>query len=140
MTVGSLASLPFAQAMEKEVVQLARQGWTDEQIAGRLTREGCRSPRCSAVLVSTVRGIRLRHRLFVTRSQSHPRRIPGYLTLPQIARHLTVSPHWIHDRINNGTIQVLKDPERRLYLFPDQLTTLARFRKHRDGKVKNLRF
>ena len=63
MTVGSLASLPFAQAMEKEIVQLARQGWTDEQIAGRLTREGCRSPRCSSVLPSTVRGIRLRHRL-----------------------------------------------------------------------------
>ena len=140
MTVGSLASLPFAQAMEKEIVHLARQGWTDEQIAGRLTREGCRSPRCSAVLVSTVRSIRLRHRLFVTRSQSHPRRIPGYLTLPQIAQHLNVSLHWIHDRINNGTIQVIKDPERRLYLFPDKPTTLARFRKLRDGKVNNLRF
>jgi DNA invertase Pin-like site-specific DNA recombinase len=140
MTVGSLASLPFAQAMEKEIVQRARQGWTDEQIARRLTREGCRSPRCSTVLVSTVRIIRLRHRLFVTRSQSHPRRIPGYLTLPQIAQHLNVSLHWIHDRINNGTIQVVKDPERHLYLFPDKPTTLARFRKLRDGKVNHVRF
>ena len=140
VTVGSLASLPFAQVMEKEIVQLARQGWTDEQIAGRLTREGCRSPRYASVLPSTVRCIRLRHRLFVTRSQSHPRWIAGYLTLPQIAQQLNVSPHWIHDRINNGTIQVVKDPERRLYLFPDQPTTLARFRKLRDGKVKNLRF
>jgi DNA invertase Pin-like site-specific DNA recombinase len=140
VTVGSLASLPFAQAMEKEIVQLARQGWTDEQIAARLTREGCRSPRCSMVLVSTVKSIRLRHRLFVTRSQSHPRRIPGYLTLPQIAQQLKVSLHWIHDRINNGTIQVLKDPQRRLYLFPDKPTTLARFQKLRAGKVNNLRF
>ena len=140
VTVGSLANLPFAQAMEKEIVQLARQGWTDEQIAGRLTREGCRSPRCSSVLPSTVRCIRLRHRLFVTRSQSHPRRIPGYLTLPQISQQLNVSPHWIHDRINNGTIQVMKDPEWRLYLFPDKATTLARFRKLRDGKVEKLRF
>jgi DNA invertase Pin-like site-specific DNA recombinase len=140
VTVGSLASLPFAQAMEKEIVQRARQGWTDEQIAARLTRQGCRSPRCSTVLVSTVKSIRLRHRLFVTRSQSHPRRIPGYLTLPQIAQHLNVSLHWIHDRINNGTIQVIKDPQRRLYLFPDKPTTLARFQKLRDGKVDNLRF
>jgi predicted DNA-binding transcriptional regulator AlpA len=92
------------------------------------------------VLPSTVRGIRLRHRLMITRSQSHPRRVQGFLTLPQIAEQLQVSPHWIYDRINNGTIQVAKDPEWQLYLFPDQPSTLTRFRKLREGKVKNLRF
>src|SRR5262249_20469871 len=140
VTVGSLARLPFANAMEKEVVQLAGQGWTDERLAERLTREGFRSPQRSTVLPSTVRIIRLRHRLFVTRSQSHPRRIDGYLTLPQLAEQLNASPHWIYDRINNGTIQVVKDPKWRLYLFPDRPTTLARFRQLRDGKVKNVRF
>jgi DNA invertase Pin-like site-specific DNA recombinase len=140
VTVGSLACLSFAKAMEAEVLNLARQGWTDEQIAGQLTGAGFRSPQRPTVLPSTVRGIRLRHRLFVTRSQSHPRHIPGYLTLPQLAQHLEVSPHWIYDRINNGTIQVMKDPEWRLYLFPDRPPTLARFRQLRDGKVKNLRF
>src|SRR5262249_28142288 len=93
VTVGSLARLPFANAMEKEVVQLAGQGWTDERIAERLTRAGFRSPQRSTVLPSTVRIIRLRHRLFGTRSQSHPRRIDGYLTLPQLAEQLNVSPH-----------------------------------------------
>src|SRR5262245_41271530 len=55
--------------------------------------------------------IRLRHGLMVKRSQSHPRRIAGFLTLSQIAEQLQVTRHWIHDRIHNGTIQVRKDPE-----------------------------
>src|SRR5262249_55333880 len=57
MTVGALACLSFAQAMEEEVLNLARQGWTDAQIAGRLTGEGFRSPQRPTVLPSTVRNI-----------------------------------------------------------------------------------
>ncbi len=92
------------------------------------------------MLTSTVRNIRLRHRLLVTRHQSHPRCIPGSLTVPQLAQQLDASPHWIYDRINNGTIQVRKDPASHLYLFPDRPSTLAQLRKLRDGKVKSLRF
>jgi len=38
------------------------------------------------VLPSTVQTIRLKHGIFQVRSQSHPRRIAGYLTVPQIAK------------------------------------------------------
>jgi hypothetical protein len=140
MTVGSLTRLSFAAEMEKEVLQLTQQGQSDEQIAERLTRQGFRSPQRAVVLPSTVKGIRLQHRLMIQRSQSHPRRIVGFLTLPQIAERLQVSPHWIYDRINNGTIGVAKDPAWQLYLFPDKPSTLALFRKLLEGKVKNLRF
>jgi hypothetical protein len=140
VTVGSLARLSFAEEMEKEVIKLARQGQSDEQIAEHLTRRGFRSPHGATVLPSTVKGIRLRQRLLVKRSQSHPRRIAGFLTLPQIAERLQIAPSWIYDRIHNGTIQVSRDPEWHLYLFPDRPSTLAMFRKLRDGKVKNLRF
>lgn len=140
VSVGSLTRLSFAADMEKEILQLARQGQSDEQIANQLTSQGYRSPQRSVVLPSTVRNIRLRHGLMVKRSQSHPRRIAGFLTLSQIAERLQVSPHWIYDRIHNGTIRVSKDPEWQLYLFPDKPSTLTLFRKLRDGKVKNLRF
>jgi DNA invertase Pin-like site-specific DNA recombinase len=140
VTVGSLTRLSFAAEMEKEVLQFTQQGQSDAHIAERLTRQGFRSPQRAIVLPSTVKSIRLRHRLMVQRSQSHPRRIAGLLTLPQIAEQLQVSPHWIYDRINNGTIGVTKDPEWQLYLFPDKPSTLALFRKLREGKVKNLRF
>ena len=140
VTVGSLARLSFAADMEKEVLRLARQGQSDEQIADGLTGRGFRSPQRSVVLPSTVRGIRLRHRVLVKRSQSHPRRVAGSLTLSQVAERLQVSPHWIYDRIHNGAIQVSKAPEWQLYLFPDSPATLTSFRKLRDGKVKTLRF
>src|SRR4029077_16909731 len=124
VTVGSLARLSSAEVMEKEVLRRTAAGETDEEIAAILTREGHRSPRHTAVLPSTVRLLRLRHRLFRKRSQSHPRRIPGRLTVTQVAKSLGIKPHWIYDRIHNGIIQIAIDPITGLYLFPDRSRTI----------------
>jgi hypothetical protein len=69
-------------SMEQRVLELARWDRTDEQTAATLTQEGYRSPRQEAVLPSTVKAIRLQHRVLTDRRQSHPRRIPGKLTVP----------------------------------------------------------
>jgi DNA invertase Pin-like site-specific DNA recombinase len=140
VTVGALARLSSGKQMEKEIIRLAKAGKTDEEIAALLTRHGHRSPKHASVLPSTVRIGRLRHRLFRTRSQSHPRRIAGSLTVPQLARALRITPHWIYDRIHNGTIQVKRDPETNLYLFPDQPGTLALFQQLQADKLQKLRF
>ena len=140
VTVGALARLSFGVEMEQQVLGLARRGKSDEEIATFLTQNGCRSPRHSTVLVSTVRGIRLRHGLFTEQRQSHPRQIPGCLTVPQIARKLRLTVHWIYDRIHNGTIEVTLDPTRKLFLFPHRPETLAQFRQLRAGKLQKLRF
>src|SRR6266487_1585749 len=104
VTVGSLNRLGNAAQMEEEILQRAREGKADAEIATLLTQQGYRSPRHSTVLLSTVRLIRLRHRLFRPRRQSHPRRIPGRLTVPQLAEILKVTPHWIYHLIHNGTL------------------------------------
>ena len=140
VTVGALARLAGAEEMEKEILKLAKQGHSDEEIADRLTRQGYRSPRHASVLPSTVKIIRLRHRLFIKRSQSHPRRIPGQLTVSQVARALGITPHWIYDRIYNGTIEVSLHPELQVYLFPDHPQTLTLFKQLRAGRVQKLRF
>jgi hypothetical protein len=140
ITVGSLAELSQGKEMESQILQLASAGHDDEEIAQRLTQEGHRSPLRHVVLPSTVKTIRLRHRILIARHQSHPRQIAGHLTVPQLAGKLGVSRHWIYDRIHNGTIQVARDNQTRLYLFPDQATTLERFRKLIAGKLQNLRF
>jgi hypothetical protein len=140
VTVGSLARLSSAEVMEKEVLRRAAAGESDEEVAATLTRQGHRSPRHTAVLPSTVRLLRLRHRLFRKRSQSHPRRIPGRLTVSQVARGLGITPHWIYDRIHNGTIQVVLDPDTGLYLFPDQPKTITQFQQLRAGELQKLRF
>ena len=138
--VGSLKDLAGAQEMERIILERSAQGIPDEVIAGELTAQGYRSPMQSFVLPSTVKSIRLRQRQFLVRHQSHPRHVDGSLTLSQIAKMLDIAPHWIYDRINNGTIQITKDPTTRLYVFPDKPATLDGFKQLVKGEIKKLCF
>ncbi|MFL5704535.1 MAG: recombinase family protein [Ktedonobacteraceae bacterium] len=138
--IGTFKDLAGAETMERLILERSATGILDEAIAQELTELGYRSPMGLVVLPSTVRGIRLKHGIFQKRSQSHPRRIEGALTISQIATALDMDPHWIYDRIHNGTIQVDKDPNTRLFLFPDEPTTLEQFRRLRSGNFQNVRF
>ena len=140
VTVGSWSRLAAGREIEESILRMARRGKTDEEIARYLTQQGRHSPRHTTVLCSSVKIVRLRHGLFRDRRQSHPRQIPGFLTVPQLTAKLGLERSWIYDRIHNGTIQVTFDIERKLYLFPDTPETLARFRKLRAGRLNSLRF
>jgi hypothetical protein len=125
VTVGKFAWLSGAKEMEATIERMAREGHSDQAIAEHLTVLGHRSPRADKVLASTVRGVRLSHRLLLRDHQSHPRRVPGFLTIPQLAKKLGVTRQWIHDRIRHGTIKAEKDPKAKCYLFPDTPETLT---------------
>jgi hypothetical protein len=84
--------------------------------------------------------IRLRHGILLKRSQSHPRRLPGRLTIPQLAAQLEVSAHWIYDRVHNGTIAITRDERTGLYLFPDTPGTLDGLQKLRAGELDRIAF
>ena len=141
VTVGSFGRLSSAAEMEATLLELSQQGKSDEDIAAHLTAYGHRSPKNpQAVLPSTVKTLRLKHRLFQKRSQSHPRRLPGYLTIPQIAQALDVTAHWIYHLIRCGKIEVVRDQQTGLYLFPDQPETLDLFQQLKAGTLQNLRF
>lgn len=60
--------------------------------------------------------------------------------MPQLARALGITKHWIDDRIHNGTIRVVRDRRTNLYLFPDQSKTLTSFKHLQAGKLHQLRF
>jgi DNA invertase Pin-like site-specific DNA recombinase len=140
ITVGSLAELSSGAELERGVLALHAAGKSDEAIAAELTAAGFRSPLRQEVLASTVKGLRLKHRCFITRHQSHPRQIPGALTVPQVAQRLGLSVHWLHDRIKNGRIQLQKDPTTRLYLFPDHPRTLELLTQLRTGHRQHVGF
>jgi hypothetical protein len=140
VTVGAWSRLSGSQEMEETILKLARQGKTDEEIARHLSTRGHHSPRQALMLPSTVQIVRLRHRVFRNRRQSHPRRIAGSVTVPQLTAKLKTARSWIYDRIHNGTIQIALDAGRKLYLFPDTPETLARFRQLQAGKLNTLRF
>ena len=137
--VGSFADLSNAAEMEKIIIDLSRKGQSDAEIADHLTALGYRSPMCTdAVLPSTVMNIRLKHRILLRPSQSHPFRVPGHLTVAQLAAKLEISRSWIYDRIYNGTIRVEKDASTKCYLFPDKIGALRKFRQLIVGKISDL--
>jgi len=138
--VGDLRRLSRAAEMEARILEMAGCAVPDDQIAATLTAEGHRSPMRDHLLPSTVKGIRLRSGIMQKRSQSHPRNIPGHLTVPQLADRLQIGCHWIYDRIHNGTITVSRDPATKLYLFPDTSETLDGFRQLQAGEIQNLQF
>jgi len=125
VTVGKFAWLSGAEEMESTIERMTNEGHSDAAIAEHLTAAGHRSPRAHQVLESTVRIVRLRKGLLRRAHQSHPRRVAGFLTIPQLARKLGISRWWISDRINNGTIKANKDEKAKCYLFPDTPELLA---------------
>lgn len=135
VSVGSFALLSTAKEMEAEIIRRARAGESDAAIAAQLTSAGHRSPQGNVVLESTVRNVRLSHGILHRPSQSHPRRIAGFLTIPQLSKKLGISRNWIHDRIRNGTIKVEKDYKSGCYLFPDKPATLDQFRQLHSGHI-----
>lgn len=140
ITVGSLAELSNAKEMEQEIIKMAKIGKNDDDIASTLTANGYRSPMRKVVLPSTVQIIRLRRGIMANRKQSHPRHIPGYVTIPQLAASIGVGCHWIYDRINNGKIAVQKHEKTGLYLFPDKPATIKQFKALHSGQLKNLHY
>jgi len=133
VNVGAFADLQGAAAMEQQILTLFAAGHTDEASAAQLTQQGDRSPPRPQVLPSTVRTIRLKHGRMQQRHPSHPRQVAGYLTVPQLARRLGVSPHWLYDRLAHGRIQLAKDPDTGLYWFPDEPTTVEHLQQLQAG-------
>ena len=140
INVGSFAHLSNAKQMEEQIIEWAKKGIPDEEIAHRLTQQGCKSPQSNIVLTSTVKIIRLKHRILITPSQSHPRKVSDFLTVSQLAKKLKVQNYWIYDRINNQTIQIEKNPKIGEYLFPDTPKTIEKLLKIKNGVVKNIQF
>ena len=140
VSVGSFERLSFHKQMEELIIKFFAEQKSDQEIAQYLTHQGFRSPLKEYVLESTVRRVRLKHRLFRNPSQSRPRHIEGFLTVPQIAEVLSIPKYWIHDRIHNGTISVSKDLVTGLWLFPNNSTTLEMFKNLWSGNLHNLHF
>ena len=140
VAVGALTDLPTAPEMAQPIRGLCAEGTSDDEMARQLTQPGYRSPRRPAVLPSTVQGIRLRLGLMQHRSQSHPRRIAGYLTVPQLAEALGIPPHWGYHQIKRGTVVIQRDAQTRLSLFPDRPETLEACGQLQAGPLSELRY
>jgi hypothetical protein len=122
--VGARTDLPGAPAMAQQIRGLCAAGTSDDALARQLPQHGSRSPRRPAVLPSTVKGIRRTRGRMQQRSPSHPRRIAGALTGPQLAKALGIPPHGVSHQLKRGTVGIQREAQTRLCLFPDCPETL----------------
>jgi len=137
--VGTLRAVTGCAQMEAQLGRLEAQGHADEAIAERLTSQGFRSPQRPRVLASTVQTMRLRHGRLHRYRGPRPRRVPGFLTVSQLATALEVKAHGLYHLISRGRISVGRDEASGLYLFPDRPETLEALRQLRDGQVTEFR-
>ncbi|MEQ9379880.1 MAG: recombinase family protein [Pirellulales bacterium] len=140
ITVGRFEQLSDAKQMETTIIAMARERKTDKQIAAHLTQAGHRSPRSNVVLPSTATRIRMSHGIIHMEVHPTPHLIAGYLRPHQLAKRLQIKPHWIYDRIRNGTIQVAKNATHKTCLFPDTPETIKQFKKLLRGDITMLAF
>ncbi len=138
LPVNALDALPRHAEMEARVLELARSGIDDGEIARRLTAEGHRSPSRNHVLQSTVQGIRLRRRLKAPPKCTRWPKIPGRLTVTEVAAWLGVSTNWVNGRIRRGVIHTGRDEASGRHTFPDTDTALEALRHLQSGTIKRL--
>jgi hypothetical protein len=60
--------------------------------------------------------------------------------VPQLARALGLTPHWVYHQIKRGTVTITRDAPTGLSLFPDAPETLEAFRQFRTGQRTELRY
>jgi hypothetical protein len=140
VAVGALTDLPTAPEMAQQMRGLFAAGTRDDESAQQLTRHGYRSPRRPTVLPSTVKGIRFKLGRMQHRAQSPPRRLAGYLTVPQLAKALGITPPWVYHQMKRGTVGIPRDAQTRLDLFPDRPETLEALGQLRAGHLSELRY
>lgn len=137
--VGSFEQLSSFKEMEARVLELEAAGKSDADIAETLTRQGFRSPRSDKLLISTIRVIRSKHGRLRRVIKHRPRRVAGFLTTPEVAERLGVQPHWLYRRIKRGRIDIRRDPDKNMYLFPDDAQVMEDLCALRDGTLTEVR-
>lgn len=133
LTVNSVAKLTRGAEMYSRVLDLARKGIADEDIAATLTREGHRSPNCeSKVLPITVGRIRRAAGIPVTDRRTRWSHGSSQLSPLELATQLNIPVNWIYVQIRTKRLLIDQQPTG-AYLFhdtPSVLHAVSNLRRH----------
>ena len=120
------------------VLDLARHGVPDEDIATILTREGHRSPTCAyEVLPITVARLRRGAALKVTTQRTRWRHDASLLSPPELAAKLEIPVNWLYVQIRKGRLLIDRQPTG-AYLFPNTPAVLDAVRNLRNHTISQL--
>jgi DNA invertase Pin-like site-specific DNA recombinase len=107
MKVNSVAKLTRGMEMRDRVIDLARTGMLDEEIAAVLTREGHRSPDCAEkVMPITVQRIRLGAGIKIVAQRSRWTHDASVLSAPELAAKLNIPVNWLYVQIRQERLLI----------------------------------
>ncbi|MER8474255.1 recombinase family protein [Mesorhizobium sp. M1328] len=138
MRVNSITKLTHGQEMRARLVDLARAGMPDYEIATLLTREGHRSPNCAdKVLPITVQRIRLGAGIRITTQRNRWTHESTSLSATQLAARLNIPVNWIYVQIRQKRLLI----DRQLtgaYLFQNSPSVINAVRDLRNHTISHL--
>jgi DNA invertase Pin-like site-specific DNA recombinase len=139
MRVGSVAKLSRGEEMQQRVVELARTGMHDDEIAAVLTREGHHSPNSTdKVLPNTVQRIRYGAGLKGHAEQrTRWRHSEDVLSANELARVLKIPVNWIYVQIRHGRLLIDPHPSG-AHLFANTSAVIAAVSKLRNHQLDRL--
>ena len=136
--VNSVLKLTRGTEMRDRVLDLARNGLPDDEIAATLTGEGHRSPNCeNMVLPITVGQIRRGAGIRVTEPRTRWSHETGLLSAPQLAVRLNIPVNWIYVQIRQKRLLIDRQPTG-AYLFQDTTAVLDAVRNLRNHTINRL--
>ena len=138
MRVTAIAKLARGAEMRTRLLELAKAGMPDDEIAGVLTTEGHRSANCTdKVLPVTV--ARIRRAEGITKPPSHRRwtHAPDVLSTTALAAKLGIPVNWLYVQIRKKRLLIDPQPTG-AYLFPDTSAVLDGVRNLRNHVIDQL--
>jgi len=138
MHVNSVAALERGGEMRSRILQLARAGKPDDEIAAVLTADGHRSPNCAdRVLPITVQRVRLCAGIRVTQPRTRWTHDAGVLSAQELASKLNIPVNWLYVQIRQGRIAIDRQPTG-AYLFENTATVVQAIKDLRHHCVPHL--
>ena len=138
MRVNSMASLARGDEMRGRLLDLARAGMPDDEIATVLTGEGHRSPnRVDEVLPVTVQRIRLGAGIRATAPRNRWCHDISTLSATDLATKLGIPVNWLYVQIRQKRLLIDRQPTG-AYLFPNSPSVLDAVRDLRDHTITSL--
>ena len=138
MRVSAIADLTNGSRMRERVLELARDGVPDDEIAAVLTGEGHHSLTCAEkVLPITVQRLRLGAGIKVAKQRTRWRHAPELLSANELAARLNIPVNWIYVQIRKGCIQIDRQASG-AYIFKDTPEVLEAVRNLRNHAVQNV--
>ena len=138
LKVNSVAKLTRGTEMRDQVLDLARNGTHDDEIASTLTSEGHRSPTCeNMVLPITVGKIRRGAGIRVTKPRNRWSHGLSLLSAPELASRLNIPVNWIYVQIRAKRLLIDRQPTG-AYLFQNTSSVLDAVKNLRNHTVNHL--